>query len=86
LLKWSPDHLGATLHFETAAKLFKELGDSNMAKECYIKYALSSEKIDMPSCAAEGYHQAAFLETDFAKSEALLNQSLTLYMIDGKSE
>ena len=54
-MKWSPDYLGATLHFEQAAKLYKELGDINMARDSYIKYASSSEKIDMPSCAASGY-------------------------------
>lgn len=86
LLKWSADHLGASLNFETAAKLYKELGVINMAKDSYLKYAECSEKIDMPSCAAEGYQQAALLETDFSKSEALLKQALTLYMIDGKAE
>ena len=55
MFKWTPDHLGASLHFETAAKLYKELGNVNMAMDSYVKYATSSEKIDMPSCAAEGY-------------------------------
>ena len=33
LLKWNPDHLGASLHFESAAKLYKELGNEQKAKE-----------------------------------------------------
>lgn len=57
-----------------------------MARDSYIKYAQASEKIDLASNAAEGYQQAAFLETDYNKSEQLLNLARTLYMVDGKSE
>lgn len=46
LLKWNPDHLGASLHFESAAKLFKELGDEEKAKDSYIQYAVASEHTD----------------------------------------
>ena len=69
MFKWSPDHLGASLHFETAAKLYKEVANFHMAQDAYIKFAQSSEKIDQVSSAAEGYTQAAFLESDFEKSE-----------------
>ena len=75
LLKWSPDHLGAQLYFENAAKLYKEIGNQIMAKECYLKYAISSEKTDSISCAADGFTQAAFLENDSTKSEELLKQA-----------
>jgi len=71
-LKWSADHLSASLHFEQAAKMYREIGNDVMAKECFIKYAQSSEKTDVLSCAADGYTQAAFLEDNFEKSEALL--------------
>ena len=43
LLKWHPDHLGASLHFESAANAFKEIGNDIMAKDALIKYAISSE-------------------------------------------
>lgn len=43
------------MYFETAAKLYKEINNLNLARDAYIQYAVSSEKIDMPSCAAEGY-------------------------------
>ena len=86
LFKWNKDHLGASLYFETAAKLYKEINDNTLAKESYLKYAESSEKIDQVSCAAEGYTQAAFLESDFKKSEDLLKKAQELYMIDGKAE
>ena len=65
LMKWNPDHLGASLHFESAAKLYKEIGNEMMAKDAFLKYAVSSEQTDSLSCAADGYTQAAFLENDF---------------------
>ena len=55
LLKWSADHLGGSIYFESAAKLYKEIGDEEMAKESYLKYANSSEKTDNLSCAADGF-------------------------------
>ena len=55
MFKWSANHLGASLYFETAAKLYKETGNNEKARESYIKYAESSEHIDSISCAAEGY-------------------------------
>ena len=68
LLKWSPDYFGASLHFESAAKLYKELKNEIMAKDAFIKYADASEKQDMLSQAADGYTKAAFLENDQDKS------------------
>ena len=75
LLKWHPDHLGASLHFESAAKAYKEIGNDIMAKDALIKYAVSSEHTDSISCAADGYTQAAFLENDSAKSEQMLRKA-----------
>ena len=86
LMKWNPDHLGASLHFESAAKAYKEVGNDIMAKDALIKYAISSEKTDSLSCAADGYTQAAFLETDPNKSEDMLKKAQELYLIDGKGE
>ena len=65
MFKWSADHLGGSLYFEQAAKLYKEIKNDVMARDAYIKYAECSEKIDSVSCAADGYTQAAFLEHDF---------------------
>ena len=75
MFKWSADHLGGSIYFEEAAKGFMKIGDEKMAKDSYIKYAHSSEKIDSLSCAADGYTQAAFLEDDFEKSEKLLKKA-----------
>lgn len=86
LLKWSPDHLGASLYFESAAKAYKEIGNDIMAKDALIKYAISSEKTDSLSCAADGFTQAAFLENDPSKSEEMLRKAQELYLIDGKGE
>lgn len=57
-----------------------------MAKDALIKYAFSSEKTDSLSCAADGYTQAAFLESDPSKSEEMLKKAQELYLIDGKGE
>jgi len=62
MFKWSADHLGASLYFETAAKLYKEVKDDKLAYESYLKFAVSSEKINSLSSAAEGYSQAALLD------------------------
>jgi hypothetical protein len=43
------------LYFETAAKLYKEIGDIQKAKESYIKYAESSEATNLLSGAADGF-------------------------------
>jgi hypothetical protein len=55
LLKWSKDHLGASLYFETAGKLYKEIGDIVKAKDSFLKYAESSEATGLLSGAADGY-------------------------------
>ena len=65
LFKWSQDHLGASLFFESAAKLYKEIKNDVMAIDAYLKYAECSEKIDSVASAADGYTQAAFLEPNF---------------------
>lgn len=51
-----------------------------------MKYAISSEAIDSLACAADGYTQAAFLESNFTEAQKLLDKALELYMIEGKSE
>ena len=43
MFKWSSDHLGASLYFESAAKLYKQMKNDPMAIDAYIKYAESSE-------------------------------------------
>ena len=55
MLKWSPDHIGAQLHFESAAKIYKQIGLDEKAVEAYCLYAKSSEATDTISCAADGY-------------------------------
>ena len=61
------------MYFESAAKLYKQIGLNDKAIEAYILYAQQSEATDTISCAADGYTQAAFLCKDQAKSESLLN-------------
>ena len=46
LLKWSPDHLEASMYFENAAKVYKEIGNEIMAKDSFLKAGVSNEKTD----------------------------------------
>jgi len=39
LLKWSADYLEGTMHFERAAKLFKDAGVKDKAVKAYLKYS-----------------------------------------------
>jgi hypothetical protein len=55
MLKWSPDHIGASLYFESAAKIYKQIGLDDRAIEAFCLYAKSSEATDTISCAADGY-------------------------------
>ena len=68
LFKWSKDNLGASIYFETAGKLYKEIGDIKNSRESFIKYAECSEASQLLSGAADGYTQAAFLESEINKS------------------
>ena len=53
------------MHFESAAKLYVEAGDTQMAHEAFAKLAVSSEKENSLLSAAEAYTQAASYSTDF---------------------
>ena len=55
LFKWSADHLGAGLHFETAGKLYKEIGNDEKAKDSFLKAGASNEQTDSLSMAAGDY-------------------------------
>ena len=65
LLKWSQDPLSASMHYEQAAKLYKELNQNEKAKESFLKYAQACEKMDLRSGAADGFTQAAFMAKNF---------------------
>ena len=86
LLKWSADHITASMHFEQAAKLYKESGYPDKAKEAYIKYAQSSDKMDSRGCAADGFTQAAFLEKNYKQQLQLLKMAEEQYLIDGQGD
>ena len=55
LLKWKPDHLSASMNFERAAICYRDIGNEIMAKDAFLKYAVSSEALDMLSGAADAY-------------------------------
>ena len=86
LLKWSADHLSASMHFEQAAKLYKETGQNDKAKEAFVKYAQSSEKLDSRGCAADGFTQAAFLERNYNQQIKYLKLAEEQYLIDGQGD
>ena len=74
------------MHFEQAGKLFKEAGQQDKAKEAYLKYANSSDKLDSRGAAADGFTQAAFLEKDFKAQIQLLKMAEQQYLIDGQGD
>ena len=39
---WSADYLEGVMHFDKAAKMFKDLGIKDKACEAYLKYSLCS--------------------------------------------
>ena len=53
------------MHFESAARLYADAGDTKMAHEAYVKLAISSEKENSLLSAAEAYTQAASFSDDF---------------------
>ena len=67
ILKWSPNHNEAVIHFEKAAKLFKEAGLRNEQYEALLKLGKSCEALNELYTAADAYMQAANLEKDPAK-------------------
>ncbi len=46
LFKWSPDYLGASMHFEKASKGFKEAGERQKALQAFLRLADCSEKLN----------------------------------------
>lgn len=62
LFKWSVDYLEGSMYYEKAAKLFKQAGDKERAKEAYLKWSFCCEKENENYGAAEGLVEAAFLE------------------------
>ena len=67
--KWNKDHLGASMYFEEAGKIYKEIGNDIMAKDCYLKCGESNKALDLVGSAAESYVSAALLEQDPVKQE-----------------
>ena len=72
LFNWSPNFLEGAMFYEAAAKLYKQAGDKEQAKQAFLKYSMCSEKINEHYGAAEGLAEAAFLESDKKKSVELL--------------
>ena len=75
MLKWYADYVGGAMKFEQAAKLYKAMGDNEMAVEAYVLFSQCSEKSNELSGAAEGLTEAAYLTKDIAKSVEFLLQA-----------
>jgi len=61
LFKWSANYAEASVKFEQAAKMFKEVGDTKMAIKVYLEFAKSSESQNEYLGQGEGLMEAALL-------------------------
>jgi uncharacterized protein HemY len=68
LFKWSPSYGEGMLHFEQAAKLFKEADNDARAVDAHLKAAECAEKGDDTLLCAENLASAAQLEDDSEKA------------------
>ena len=64
IFKWSADYVSASINFEKAAKMYKQIGNKKQAIEAYLEYSKSSEQSNELLGAAEGLTEAAFLTDD----------------------
>ena len=75
LFKWSPDYLGASMHFDKASKGFKEAGERQKALKAFLKLSECSEKLNENWSVGESLVQAASLESDRTKSLQYLHKA-----------
>ena len=86
MFKWYADYVGGSMKFEQAAKLYKAMGDNEMATEAYVLYSQCSEKSNEMSGAAEGMTEAAYLSKDVTKSIEYLLLADNFYKIGGATD
>ena len=75
LFKWSPNHLEASMHYEKAAKAFKQHGARDQAIEAFLKWSAACDSQNENWGAAEGLVEAAFLERNRQKSLEFLKRA-----------
>jgi tetratricopeptide (TPR) repeat protein len=83
LFKWSANHVQAAIHYEKAAKLYKQAGDKVKAIEAYLEFSKCSEQSNELIGAAEGLNEAAFLTDDKKKQMGWLAEADAFYKIAG---
>jgi Soluble NSF attachment protein, SNAP len=86
LFKWSPNYVQAAIHYEKAAKLYKQAGNKANAIDAYLQFSKCSEQSNELLGAAEGLNEAAFLTDDRKKSLQWLAEADTFYKIAGQNE
>ena len=74
------------MHFEKAAKLYKQIGAKKQAIEAYLQYSKCSETANELLGAAEGLNEAAFLTDDRKQAVQWLDQADQFYKVSGQSE
>ena len=68
LFKWSANHLEASIYFEKAGKLYKQLGEKQQAIDSFLRWSACCEQLNENYGSAEGLVEAASLEKDRQKS------------------
>jgi tetratricopeptide (TPR) repeat protein len=83
LFKWKPDHIEASMQYEKAAKLYKQLGDKMKAIEAFLKWSASCENENENYGTAEALVEAAFLESNRNQALLYLKKAQNFYKIHG---
>ena len=83
LFKWSANHGEGMLHFEQAAKLFKEADNDARAIDAYLKASECAEKCDETLLCAENLASAGQLEDDGEKALGYLVKANNFFKISG---
>lgn len=83
LFKWSKDFSGGMVHFEQAAKLFKEADNDARAVDAHLKASECAEQIDETLLCAENLASAAQLEDDSEKALSYLLKANNYFKISG---
>lgn len=85
VFKWSKDYDEASIKYEQAAKLFKELDDDKSAADACLEFAKINEHQKQFHMAADGYAEAARLLPDkqWQTSLKYLKQADIYYKMSG---
>lgn len=89
IFKWKPNYIEAAPKFMEASTLFENVGQFDLAIQCYEKLALCHEKLDDLQGAADAYNKIGFIIMDRKKDPNAAHQylikSVNLFKIHGNT-